>query len=141
MKSKGQSLIEVLVALGVVSLLLVSLLTIVSTSIKNSRIAKDRTLAVELAQEGMELMRAYRDFSWSEFSDKASGTNWLLVDDWTVEVGLDVICPSTVADYFKRCVELSSGDGVVDVQMIVSWFEGDQEMQTVQTTKLSRWER
>jgi Tfp pilus assembly protein PilV len=141
----GQSLIEVVVAVGVMSLLLVSLLSLISLSIKNSRLAKDRTLAVQLAQEGVELMRAYRDYSWSEFN-AAVGNVYVLPLNWTVEDGLSTPgCDETdfiIDAFFSRCVELSSGgiDGV-EAGVTVSWQEGTQLKQTVQTTRLSLWER
>ena len=39
--SAGQSLVEVVVAIGVMSLLLMALLALVSLSVKNSRVARD----------------------------------------------------------------------------------------------------
>lgn len=145
----GQSLVEVVIAVAAMSLLLVSLLTVVILSVKNSRLAKDRTLAVNWAQEGIELMRAYRDYNWLEFSVLANGDDYQLVANWTVEDGLsgaDSGCTETNFmdgnNFFSRCVnlQLAAVDSVTTV-VTVSWPEGGQYKQTIQSTQLSRWER
>lgn len=145
----GQSLVEVVVAVGAMSLLLVALLSLVVLSIRNSRIAKDRTQAVALAQGGVELMRAYRDYSWTEFNSFATGDDYVLTAGWTVEEGLDGVasnCDETSymdsSDFYSRCVQLESvPPSAVDVQVTLSWQEGVQLYQTVQRTRLSVWKR
>jgi len=154
-KNKGQLLIEVVVAVGITTLLSVALLSAVSISIKNSRVAKDRTIAVELAQEGIELMRTYRDYSWPSFSARATGDDWRLVENWGVEDDLESGCDETVMmsddpdsnfRRYSRCVNLTeirdAGDVVaVDVLVTLSWNEGDQIKEVAQSTRLSIWER
>ena len=148
--NKGQSLVEVVVAVGAMSLLLVALLALVVTSIKNSRLAKDRAKAVALAQGGVELMRAYRDYSWTEFSSFATGDDYVLDSSWTVDIvglggvitGCDELSYMDATNFYSRCVKLSSvGASAVDIQVTVSWQEGSQLQQTVQNTRLSVWER
>jgi Tfp pilus assembly protein PilV len=146
MKSKGQSLIEVMVAIGVMSLLLVALLAVTSISVKNSRVAKDRVLAVELSQEGVELMRAYRDYSWTQFSAEVSSASYKLPSNWVVADGLnEVDCNATSlmaeASIYSRCVQLTDdGSGGVAVAVTVYWQEGGEVKQVTQSTRLSRWE-
>jgi Tfp pilus assembly protein PilV len=149
--NQGQSLVEVVVAVGAMSLLLVALLSLVVVSIKNSRLAKDRAKAVALAQGGIELMRAYRDYSWTEFSSFATGDDYVLDASWTVDLiglgevatGCDEASYMDATNFYSRCVGLSSAGGAsaVDVQVTVSWQEGSQLQQTVQNTRLSVWER
>ena len=136
---------EVLVAVGAMSLLLVSLLSLVSLSVRNSRLAKDRTQAVSLAQGGIELMRAYRDFSWTGLSGAGGGTKWDLPRTWVVGDGLTVSCDEdsfTIDNFFRRCVqiqEIDTREMVVSVEVV--WQEGNQTHEAVQQTKLSVWER
>ncbi|MEA3355287.1 MAG: hypothetical protein U9Q63_02250 [Patescibacteria group bacterium] len=141
-QDKGQSLVEVVVGVGMMSLLLVALLALISLSVKNSRVAKNKTQSVALAQEGIELMRTYRDYSWNEFSGDANGSEYILDSNWTVGDGLNGGCTSESEMYsgslFSRCVNLS---GEVDVTVTVYWQEGPKLNSTVQTTKLTRWER
>jgi len=133
-----------MVAVGAMSLLLVSLLSLVSLSIKNSRLAKDRTQAVALAQGGIELMRAYRDYSWTNFSGAAGGTKYDLPKIWVVDDGL-IGCDEgsfTIDNFFRRCVQIQEIDTrEMAVSVEVVWQEGSQTYETVQKTKLSVWER
>jgi len=144
--SKGQSLIEVVVAVGAMSLLLVALLTTVSLSVKNSRVAKDRNQAVALAQEGVELMRTYRDVSYTNFEALADTTSYDLPYNWTVGDGLSTGCQVdsfSIRDFYRRCVVLDDS-GIVDgveVEVTVEWQEGSKVNQVVQTTRMSKWER
>ncbi len=127
-------------AVGMIALLLTAVLALISLSVKNSRLAKDRTMAVGLAQQGVELMRTYRDLSWSTLLTKANGVNYDLPSDWTVATGLSNGCPTD--NNYLRCVVLTQpGGGEVAVQVTVSWVEGSQTYQTVQNTNLSLWER
>jgi len=137
----GQSLIEVVVAVGMMALLLTTILALVALSVKNSRVAKDRAQAVSLAQEGVELMRTYRDYSWTEFIGKANGSNYALPEDWTIGTGLSDTCPISTSSFFKRCVVLSQNPTPVTVNVVISWKEGAQTYQTNQETHLTLWER
>lgn len=142
----GQSLVEMVVAVGMMSLLMVALLSVTSLSIKNTRLAQSRTQAVGLVQEGVELMRAMRDFNWNNFYAKANGQSYILVDNWTVEMGLTQIgCSQTsyydANNFFSRCVKLTQiGAGNVNVEVIVYWQEGNQLKQVAQSTNLTLWE-
>jgi Tfp pilus assembly protein PilV len=141
--SAGQSLIEVVVAVGMISILLVALLSLVSLSLKNSRMAQARTQAVSLAEEGIELMRAYRDYSWTTILSQA-GNNYDLPVNWVVTDGLASLCPDqpTINDTYWRCVDLVlQGADELAVEISVSWIEGGQTFSTVQDTNLSLWER
>lgn len=141
-KNSGQSLIEIIVAVGVMALLLTSVLSLISLSVKNSRLAKDRTKAAGWAQEGVELMRTYRDLSWTGLAEK-SGGNYDLAKNWTVEANWSICTgQKNIDDFFKRCVAIQAeGADKVNIEAVVSWQEGSQTYQTVQTTSLSLWER
>jgi len=133
---KGQSLVEVVVAVGAMSLLLVALLSLMSLSLRNSRLAKDRAQAAALAQEGVELMRSYRDYDWSELLVLADGTNYNLPGNWVVEDGLSAVCG------LERCVQLTTlPAGQIEVSVSVAWKEGGQVFTTNQVGALSLWER
>ena len=132
---------EVVVAVGAMSVLLIALLALVSLSLRNSRLGKDRARAVALSQEGIELMRAYRDYNWQELL--GSSGNWNLPDNWVVENGLDQGCNPVlrIDDFFWRCVELSDASGGMEIKVSVSWLEGAQTFTTNQVTQMSLWER
>lgn len=62
----GQGLLETIVAIGVIITGLVSVMTLVISNLTNAREAALRYQAVNLAREGMELMRNKRDSNWLE---------------------------------------------------------------------------
>ena len=66
---KGLSLIEVIVAVGVISILLVSMVALLTKSMASARVSKNRSLASSYLQEGLEIARYSRDHSasWEDF--------------------------------------------------------------------------
>lgn len=111
--SSGQSMIEVVVGIGVATLLSVAL---ISTSIytqKLSRSAKNNTQATKLAQESIEKVRIFRDRKLNGFTSlPASGCATL--DSTNADPGLwslsTITCPS---------LPLASGTTPPGVQTVV----------------------
>ncbi|OGH23430.1 MAG: hypothetical protein A3J69_00580 [Candidatus Levybacteria bacterium RIFCSPHIGHO2_02_FULL_42_12] len=64
---KGQTLIEVLVALGISGIIIAAIVTLVTVSLQSAQFTKEQHLATEYAQEGMEEMRTLRDTQWATF--------------------------------------------------------------------------
>lgn len=69
-KNNGFSLIEVATALFVISVGLVGILSLISQNIQAENVNKNKLIASQLAQEGLELVRNRR------------GDNWLTDNDW-----------------------------------------------------------
>ncbi len=63
-KKKGFSLIEILAVIFIVSIALVGVITLAHHSIRAQRLNKHTLIAYQLAQEGIELVRAVRDNNW-----------------------------------------------------------------------------
>jgi len=74
--SKGFTLVESLVAIGILSLSILGAFTAVQSGIRNSTIAKDEITGFYLAQEGMEYIRNIRDEN-SLHDINGTPTNWL----------------------------------------------------------------
>ncbi len=75
LKQKGQTLIEVLVAAAVGILVIVGLVGVTVTSIKNAQFAKNQATATKYAQQEMENVRLERDRTWSVFWNKQGTTS------------------------------------------------------------------
>lgn len=58
---KGQSLIEILIAISAITIVLVSLVSAATQSLSGSVSARTQALATKLAEDQMEKIRAYRD--------------------------------------------------------------------------------
>lgn len=63
-KNKGFTLVETLVALAVVSTALMGVSTLIISNIFNARAVQQNLVAGNLAQEGLEVVRAIRDNDW-----------------------------------------------------------------------------
>lgn len=70
---KGQTLIEVLIALAVAVLIISAISIAVVSSLNNAIFSKNQNLATQYAQEGMEVMRRVKTTKWSEFNAYTSG--------------------------------------------------------------------
>lgn len=65
---KGQSLFEVIVALGVAIVVISALVRVTTISIANASFSRNQSLATKYAQEAMEKIRAYKvGNTWIDF--------------------------------------------------------------------------
>lgn len=72
-KKNGSGLLELIIALSVILLVLLSLVSVGIVSLKNITFTKNRITATKFAQEGMEKIRSYRDQNtWTTFSDETN---------------------------------------------------------------------
>ncbi len=66
--SPGETVLEVLVALVVITIGAATASSLIVTSLKANSFNKDSLIALNLAQEGLEYMRNWRDSNWIKFS-------------------------------------------------------------------------
>lgn len=65
-QNKGQSLIETLIAIGVIVVGLVGVMALVVGAIAAGRISKEVVTATNLGREGIEVVREIRDSNWMQ---------------------------------------------------------------------------
>lgn len=85
----GQSLVEILIATTIVTMVLVAVASSSIASVRNSHFARNNALATRFAQEGHEWARAQRDMlGWNDFSSTiGTGTAVYCLIDPTVDLG------------------------------------------------------
>lgn len=71
----GQSLFEVVVALAVISVVIVSLINVTTVSIRNTSFSRNNTVASRYAQEATEWLRGERDAGWNTFTTNAHNSS------------------------------------------------------------------
>ena len=131
--NQGQSLIETIISLTVAFLVISSLVAGVVMAIRNTRFAKNQSLATKLAQEAIEKVRAYRDQNgWSVF--KANCGNEAAVGFTNLPSPFDSLSTDPI-----QCVEDGSPERV-KVTVTISWSEGGRVHQSKLTTYLTRWQ-
>jgi type II secretory pathway pseudopilin PulG len=66
---KGQTLIEVVIALSAIAIVISAITVAVISSLSNAQFAKDQNLATQYAQQGTELVRVMRNDNYGLFKD------------------------------------------------------------------------
>lgn len=122
-KESGQSLIEVLAALAVVILVVLALVMVVTTSIRNATFAKNQSLATKYAQEAIEKVRAFRDEDPDSFFAGSC------------------LSPEDLSGFgFDQTIDcLIEGEDKVKVTVAVSWTDAKGEHQSALSTYLTKW--
>jgi len=140
---KGQTLIEVLVALGVSIIVISAIVVSVISALDNSTFSKNQNSATNFAQEGMENMRRLRNTNYAAFS--AYQGEYLLNQNATIPTAYpgpsaqacsittkaDSYAPN-INSTFKRqlCIEQNSADCkqqgqfTTKVRVDVFWTDG-----------------
>lgn len=146
---KGQSLIEVIVAIGIVTLVLAGLVSAVTFSLSNSQFARNKALATKYAQEGMEWLRVQRDANWYSFNQMSPDSGSLYCMSTlpaTVTTLPPGVCNTLVIDdtydIFRREVTLTGvvADDRVNITLRVWWPQGTRDSEVSVNTILTRWQ-
>lgn len=105
----GQALFEIIIALGVIAIILVGVVPLATTSVRNSSFSNNNAQATKYVQEAVEWLRRERDRNWNDFVQKGqvSGSYCLVSTDWSRPgpcLSTDFISGTTI---FLREVNLS----------------------------------
>lgn len=142
----GFSLIEVLVFISVLGLFFVAALSVTTFSLKNMKINEHKILATHYAEEGLEWIKSEKEGSWETFiiKDTSSGTGTpycLNSLDWTVG-NCGTYSLGTPATFKREAALTNSGapTSQVNIEVVVSWIEGNQTMNVSIKTIVNLWE-
>jgi len=142
-RASGQSIFEVVVALAIITLILVSLVALAGISIRNSTFSRNRTSSTRINQETLEWLRGERDNDWIAFSAKAATGTWCLPSlNWAeAQIGA---CGSDAGSYvntvFRRELIFSSISATnIQVLVRVYWTDSQGEHETRATTNFTNW--
>jgi len=128
----GQTLIEIILALGVAVALITGITFAVTSSLKNATFSKNQNLATQYAQQGMEIVRAIRDRSWAAFISPLGGPNFCLPQNSTELVkrlGLDCDGEGNVGIFIREIrlnnnsPDCTPGAGNTKATVLVQWSD------------------
>lgn len=140
----GQSLIELLMALGAGVLIMVAIVAGVVMAGKNSQFAKNQNLATRYAQEGIELARSQRDkLGWSPFYANYSAKPQCIDNGGNFTLMSGNCTPNVGNNFFTRSATFtdSGGTGIsLSLTVTVSWQDSSGTHESSQTTVLTNWE-
>lgn len=142
---RGQSLFEVMFAIGMSALIITSIVVLAGNAISNSTFSRNKALAGRFTQEAIEWLRSQRDTDWEAFLDKASTSTWCLPSlDWSsAKIGVcgdgDVISSNS---NFKRELNFIVVDsGNVESKAKVYWQDGKGFHEVSTVTNFTDWRR
>jgi Tfp pilus assembly protein PilV len=133
---KGQSLIEVLIALAVMLLVIVGLVGATTVSVRNADFSAKSAQAAKFAEQGLEKIRAYRDQSvWDDFLIACTDTANFGLEDLSLTTGFTrkIIC--------TQQNPLDPQNTRVDVNVTVSWQDAKGDHQSNLNTYFTNWEK
>lgn len=133
---KGQTLIEVLVALTAAVAVIYAIATAVISALNNAQFSKSQGVATQYAQEGIEIMRQIRDSDWTRFSsyNQTDTNNYYCLDKNSKDISLKGSTCTPNVDSFVRevqiqknssdCTQPSQITNAAKVTVIVYWSDG-----------------
>lgn len=142
-KKYGQGLIELVIALGIAAFIIIALVQTMVTGAKNTRFAKNQTLATRYAQESVEKIRNLRDtLGWASFYNTYNGTR-MCIGEGEPETWTETFpCPVNVDNIFTREIIFDDSQdpgNTIAVNVITLWTGNDGIHKSEQNTELTRW--
>lgn len=141
-RQSGQTLLELVVATGVVAIVITALVTAVTASLRYSQATRLRSHGVKFAQEGLELTRKVRDLNtWDVFQAYSDGLGSWCLDElgaWSADLGSGS-CPLSAGNNFWRRVHFVWNDPVMEVTVTVSWGERTISSTMELKTHFTQW--
>lgn len=145
MKSqKGQSLFEVVLALGVITAITVGIVSLTVISIRNASFSKNKTLAGRYAQEATEWLRSERDNDFTIFETHAQTLQYCLpgpILNWnkTGACGVSNIPDSPLFRDVTFTTSLVSGKTVIQANIRVYWTDAQGYHEVRSATSFTDW--
>jgi len=122
--NRGQSIIEVVVALALVVFVILGLVKVSVSSINNSAFARDQRAATKYAQEGIESARQCKEEDEIAF--------------WNMS------CPALAdpseSKFTRQITYTQLEEGKMQVDVVVSWGDSKGQHESNLTTYLTKWE-
>lgn len=131
-EEKGQSLVEMLLAISVIIIVILALIGITTASVRNASFARNQALATKYAEEGVEKVRVYRDSStWATFVANC-------------ETGASLAALPSPFSRIVDCYALdltncSQDKDTCEVRVTVSWADSSGDHQSELKTQFTSW--
>src|SRR3970282_1472660 len=114
----GQSLVEAIVAVGITLLVITGLVVLAVWAVHSATLARNRSLAVQYAQEGLEALRSVRVRSFSELP--SSGTSRVV---WTGSAWGDLSGTEKIGTYTRSFTPEQISAGKLNIFFSGVWSE------------------
>lgn len=131
----GQSLVEAVVSIGIALAIITGLVVLAVGAVRTATLSRNRSLAVQYAQEGIEALRSIRDRDFSELP--TSGGPYQLVwtgSEWSTAAGTE-----TVGIYGRSFTASEPASGKLRFDLVVSWTDSAGTHSVDLITYLADW--
>jgi Tfp pilus assembly protein PilV len=147
----GVSIIEIVIATGVVAFVMTATLAVISVSLRTTVLSQNKSLATKYTQEGVEYFRAQRNLmGWEGFIDTIeAGTLFCLNQlTYTATGGLEQVPARACTqnefvdskNRFKREAQVTyaevAGEGIVTVLVQVTWNDSGKVITSEATVEM-----
>jgi Tfp pilus assembly protein PilV len=133
---KGQSLVEAIVALGISLIIITGLVVLAIGAVRTATLTRNRSLAVQYAQEGIEALRSIRDRDYSLLP--TSGGPYQVV--WTGSEWDTVAGTESLGSLTRSFSVFEPTSGKLQFNLIVSWSDSGGSHNVDLTTFLADWQ-
>jgi len=133
----GQSLFEVVFAIGVMAIILVGVVSLATKSVQNSSFVSSNAIATKYAQEGLEWIRGQRDQSWTNLTSRIGTTNLCQspLNSW------GGTCPISGTYFTRRSVLTLINSSTIDAAVEVLWTDSSGTHTVRSVTRFTNWNR
>lgn len=148
-REDGQSLFEVVLALAIATIIIVAMVALAASAIRNSNFSKNKTLATRYSQEATEWLRGERDRDFDTFSAQAANPVYCLPSlSWTVAtIGTCTDGQEIPGTIFKREVGFTRTTvtvgglpkNVIEAEMNVYWQDAQGMHEVKSITEYTDW--
>lgn len=143
-KNSGASLLEVIIAIGLVSVILMSLVSLSTKSVSNSTVSREKNQATRYTQETIEWIRQQRDESWSTLSGYVdANSTWCMPENSWVSPSSPGACTNQkiIDTNFEREITFSRPQAdTIEVTVITQWTESGNVHESRSATILTKWQ-
>lgn len=140
---QGQSLFEIVLSIAIITAIIVGLISLVVSAIRNATFSRNETQASRYAQETTEWLRQERDHDFDLFKEKSLTPTWCLPELVWIKVGNCTDSDVVTNTSFRREVSFSSsvqsGKTIIEVEVKVTWEDSQGEHQVKTVTSFTDW--
>lgn len=140
----GQSLLEVVVAVGISALILVAVASLAAGSVRTSSYNRNNAIATKYAQEALEWLRTQRDEDWSDFINNIVSGGCSGSFSWGGDCTIDPVFNRSASFLCSASsVEMpcNASADTVDVTVSVTWTDAQGIHEVRSATKFTNWRR
>lgn len=142
--NRGQTLLEVVIAIALLVLVLTVMVSATVASMANNRLAKERAIATRLAQSAQDWLRGQRDqLGWTTFSAPFNNGDYCMASlTWTLpSSSCTTPVVSSNASYTRNITISNFGANSLDYRILVEWYSGKAIKESVYVDgKLTKWD-